>query len=132
MNDDVGEGVAGEDEAVRATEKAAKRGRLCAWWPWILATFLVILSVGLDGVPIDPRDELAEFRFGWPIGFVVQNQSTLSPPLPWGTNFQIAIWEKPARILPGALALNIFVVGSILRFVANRWSVQSRSGPSDA
>ncbi len=78
----------------------------------IAATLLVPHTVG-------SADDLAAVPFGWPTHFVVQDQSSLTPPaFPYRTRL-LSPQEHPARLDWPALAISaIFVFGFVLMIVA--------------
>jgi hypothetical protein len=75
-----------------------------------LATFIAAL---FDHVTVAAQDGLSRVVFGYPLGWLAQDQSGHSPPFPANTSF-ISPWENPTSVELGPLMVDVLVVYAIL------------------
>lgn len=85
----------------------------------VLSTLLVVASIFLP-ITVHSRTELSHVELGLPVGFVVQDQSRYSPPLPRQTrfyspweNFTRVLWWRfllDAAVVAGAISLTLYAV----------------------
>lgn len=76
----------------------------------VLAATLLVASLAIPQ-EVASQDDLVAVRFGYPIRFVVQNQSRLEPPsFPRPQPFVWSPWEFPARLLPVQAMLSFLIV----------------------
>ncbi len=93
----------------------------------ILSVLFVLASV-LFPVPIYSEADLVQVQIGWPLGFVVQNQSgyafmleeplSYKPPLRWQTHLY-SVWENTTQILWLQFFLDIVIIFGALILVLN-------------
>ena len=85
----------------------------------ILSILFVLVSVFLP-ITVYNRTDLVQVHLGWPLAFIVQEQSSYAPPFPWQTRLY-SVWENPTQILWLRFFLNIAIVfgvfSSLLNFV---------------
>ncbi len=76
----------------------------------VLAAILLIASLEIPQ-EVASQHDLVAVRFGYPVSYVVQNQSRLEPPsFPRPQPFVWSPWEFPARLLPVQAMLSFLVV----------------------
>jgi hypothetical protein len=79
----------------------------------LLSGTLVLGSLFLP-VRVETHQDLQQVRLGWPLAFVIQDQSKYEPPLPWWVRFYSPL-EVPTWVLLPQLALNVpLVFGGII------------------
>ena len=78
--------------------------------PAVLAAILLTASLAIPQ-EVASQHDLVAVRFGYPVRFVVQDQSRLEPPsFPRPQPFVWSPWEFPARLLPVQAMLSFLVV----------------------
>jgi len=82
-----------------------------------LASLLLVMTSAFLPIIVHRQSDLAQVRFGLPMQFVVQDQSRLTPPLPYRTCLS-SPWESPTRVLGVQLLLNMVGVFGMLCLVA--------------
>jgi len=73
---------------------------------------LVLVSPFMTTETVHNYDELKEVSFGFPIPFVIQDQSHYDPPFPYDMSFS-SPWETSTTIDLGAFILSIFIVNFV-------------------
>lgn len=89
---------------------------------------LFVLASVLFPIPIYNEADLEQVQIGWPLGFVVQDQSRYAfmfkeplgykPPLRWQTHLS-SVWENTTQILWLQLFLDIAIVFGTIILVLN-------------
>ena len=93
-------------------------GKLTCVVAMLLASLLLVLASAFLPITVHRQSDLGEVRLGVPMQFVTQDQSGLTPPLPYRTSFS-SPWEFPTRVLWAQLLLNIVVGFGMLRLAAH-------------
>ena len=83
----------------------------------LVSVSLVLTSVFVP-VPVHTPADLAQVGLGLPLRFMVQNQSSYSPPLPWQTHFY-SPWENPTHILLPELLVSLTIVFVVISLLLN-------------
>lgn len=93
----------------------------------ILSVLFVLASVSFP-IPIYSEADLVQVKIGWPLGFIVQDQSRYGfilkeplgyqPPLLWQTHLY-SIWENTTQVLWLQFLLNIAIVFGAIILVLN-------------
>ncbi|HJX38250.1 MAG TPA: hypothetical protein VJ714_06610 [Anaerolineae bacterium] len=100
-----------------ATYQRSRSGKLvCVVGP-LLASLLLVLASAFLPLTVHRQSDLAQVRFGLPMQFLVQDQSRLTPPLPYRTSLS-SPWEFPTRVLAVQLLLNTVIIFGLLCLVA--------------
>ena len=94
---------------------AGVRGRRWVRWVALLAPAVVIVLVGggLDHPTVVTRKDLADVAFGKPWPWLLQDQTSQDPPLPYRTAF-LSPLEDPTTVTWWALGADVIVVGVVL------------------
>jgi len=92
----------------------------------LVAAVVLVFSPLLSRPSVQDLNDLEEVLFGWPIGYVTQDQSSLSPPLPYRTQL-LSPLEYPTGMnilrlfLSGlSLAAAAFLLGPVIVRLASR------------
>jgi len=100
-----------------ATYQRSRSGKLVCVVGMLLASLLLVLASAFLPFTVHRQSDLAQVRFGLPMQFVVQDQSRLTPPLPYRTSLS-SPWEFTTRILGVQFLVNIVIVFAMLCVVA--------------
>lgn len=92
-------------------------GKLACVVAMLLASLLLVVASAFLPITVHRQSDLGEVRLGVPIQFLVQDQSRLTPPVPYRTSLS-SPWEFPTRVLGAQLLLNIAVIFGLLCLVA--------------
>jgi len=101
---------------MRFSERSRGANLACVACMFLVSLLLVVASAFLP-LTVHRQSDLAQVSFGLPMLFVVQDQSRLTPPLPYRTSLS-SPWEFPTRIVWAQLVLNTVIVFGILCLVA--------------
>ena len=91
-----------------------------------LHLFLIALAVVIafttayGKVEVNNKEDLSTISCGWPLKFVVSDQSWRDPPYPWMALCMGGDWDDPRTILWPQLAVNVgvfYLVGLVLMTV---------------
>jgi hypothetical protein len=81
----------------------------------LLSGTFVLGSLFLS-IRVETRQDLSQVRLGWPLTFVIQDQSKYEPPLPWWVRFYSPL-EVPTWVSLPQLVLSVLLVfGGIIAF----------------
>lgn len=94
----------------------------------LILSILFVLASAFFPIPIYSKADLEQVQIGWPLGFVVQNQSGYAfmlkeplgykPPLRWQTHLY-SVWENTTQILWLQFFLDIAIVFGAIILVLN-------------
>jgi len=100
-----------------ATYQRSRSSKLAYVVGMFLASLLLVITSAFLAIIVHRQSDLAQARFGLPMQFVVQDQSRLTPPLPYRTSLS-SPWEFPTRVLGLQFLFNIVIVFAMLCAVA--------------
>ncbi|QPC45915.1 hypothetical protein [Mangrovibacillus cuniculi] len=86
----------------------------------VLLNVCLILSPMVTSTTVDDQTQLEEVTFGFPFAFVKQNQTSLTPPMPYEATL-LSANEHPTSLLFGYLFLSFILMNSAYLFLA-LWS----------
>lgn len=78
----------------------------------VVSTLLVVASIFLP-ITVDSRTEHSTIELGFPLSFVVQDQSRYPPPPSGQTRF-LSPWEVPTHVLWSRFLLDVTVVAGAI------------------
>ena len=75
----------------------------------------IVAIIGTLFIPqtISTKAEQAHVYLGFPVAYVIQNQTRYDPPYPWRTQFR-SIWEDPTEIIWVNLLLETIIAGIVV------------------
>jgi hypothetical protein len=79
----------------------------------LVAVGVTLATALLNQETIAGRSDLGRARFGLPLDWLVQDQSSLDPPFPFDATF-ISPWEYPASVALFPLVFDVLVVYAVL------------------
>jgi len=87
--------------------------RLINWFFVGLISLVVVSATLFLPVTIHADAELKQVYFGWPIHFITQDLSGISPPLPWQIQIS-SFWGNPTQISWFGMLFDLIIVFSVL------------------
>lgn len=87
--------------------------RRVALWLAPLAGFIAVVPLFMEDVTVRRHEDLKHVMFGFPLDWLAQDQSALSPPFPHEMSFGSPL-ENPTNVAFGPLIADLLIVYVVL------------------